>query len=152
MPASIIKRYSGFGKCSIRLLDPHVKVFRPDAQHDPAPVVKRFILCALDCDDRADSYIGLQPVLNRLLGLILVGPMRLASFRFVKNRPFAWHAKAASEGGYAGRRTRFSVLRGFSFFAAASWEESGVGELCFTARALSASCFLSCCASRCLSP
>ena len=166
VPACIVKSYSRFRKRSVPLLGTYVKVPRPDTQHHPEFVLKQSILRPPDCENSADLNIGTQPILDRLFRLFPVGRVRFATCRIAKNGPFAWHVsggllrmyrRSVQPADYAGRRTRLSGFDFLSTFGVVvgatppASEESGAGEL-FAALALSSSSFLSCCASRCLSP
>jgi hypothetical protein len=55
------------------LLRANIEVPRTDAQDFPALEPYLAVACALDRQDRADLHIGLEPVLDRLGGLIVIG-------------------------------------------------------------------------------
>ena len=71
-PAGLVERDAGIGKGSIPLLRTDIEVLWTDAQDFPAFVLKQPVLRALDRHNEADRDMRLKPVLDRLLGLIVV--------------------------------------------------------------------------------
>ena len=78
-PAGIVESDAGIGKRPVPLLRAYIEILGTDAQHTPAFVLKQPILRTLDRNKGADGNMRFKPVLNRLLGLIVVGRQLLGT-------------------------------------------------------------------------
>jgi len=70
VPAGIVERFAEFRERSIPLLRTDIKILRTDTQHHCTFVSKHSVLDAPYRDDGTDLNVGVEPVLNRLLGLV----------------------------------------------------------------------------------